>query len=199
MSQSCVIAFIWMSLDLTDDESTLVQVMAWYHQATRHYLRQYWPRSMSPFGVTRPQWVNSQKFSKTFNPCDSEFFLENNEYIFDILHNFLDADLLQTVEIQSHGKPEYPQYTQSISWLLMTWRLMEPGHQQAHGTCIDLAVQWYSGFSTRKINTSRPEQNGCRLQTFSNNFFSVQNFWFRLQFHWCVFCSVAIDNLSSLV
>ena len=54
---SCEIALIWMSLDLTDDQSTLVQVMAWCREATSHYLRQCWPRSMSPCGVTRPQWV----------------------------------------------------------------------------------------------------------------------------------------------
>ena len=49
-----------MPLDLTDDNSTLVQVMAWCRQATSHYLSQCWPRSMSPNGVTRPQWVNLQ-------------------------------------------------------------------------------------------------------------------------------------------
>ena len=53
------IALRWTPLDLTDCKSTLVQVMAWCRQATRHYLSQYWPRSMSPNGVTRPQWVNS--------------------------------------------------------------------------------------------------------------------------------------------
>ena len=52
------IALRWMPLDLTDDKSTLVQVMAWCRQATIHYLSQCWPRSMSPNGVTRPQWVN---------------------------------------------------------------------------------------------------------------------------------------------
>ena len=50
-------ALRWMSLDLIDDKSTLVQVMAWCRQATSHYLSQCWPRSMSPYGVTRPQWV----------------------------------------------------------------------------------------------------------------------------------------------
>ena len=49
-----------MPQDLTDDKSTLVQVMAWCHQATSHYLNQCWPRSPRPYGVTRPQWVNSQ-------------------------------------------------------------------------------------------------------------------------------------------
>ena len=48
---SCEIALIWMSLDFTDDQSTLVQ-------APSHYLSQCWPRSMSPNGVTSPQWVN---------------------------------------------------------------------------------------------------------------------------------------------
>ena len=42
------IALRWMPLDLTDDKSTLVQVMAWCRQATSHYLSQCWPRSMSP-------------------------------------------------------------------------------------------------------------------------------------------------------
>ena len=52
------IALRWMPLDLTADKSTLVLVMAWCRQATSHYLSQYWPRSMLPNGVTRPQWVN---------------------------------------------------------------------------------------------------------------------------------------------
>ena len=57
---SCEIALIWMSLDFTDDQSTLVQVMAWCRQQTSHYLSQCWPRSLSPYGVTRPQWVNGE-------------------------------------------------------------------------------------------------------------------------------------------
>ena len=47
-----------MPWDLTDYESTLVQVMAWCRQATSHYLSQGWPRSVSPYDVTRAQWVN---------------------------------------------------------------------------------------------------------------------------------------------
>ena len=61
---SCEIALDWMSLDLTEDKSTLVQVMAWCRQATSHYLSQCWPRSVSPYGVTRPQWVNSLRLSQ---------------------------------------------------------------------------------------------------------------------------------------
>ena len=43
---------------LTDGKSTLVQVMAWCRQAASHYLSQCWPRSLSPYGISRPQWVN---------------------------------------------------------------------------------------------------------------------------------------------
>ena len=41
-----------MSLDFTDDQSTLLPVMAWCRQATSHYLSWCWPRSLSPYGVT---------------------------------------------------------------------------------------------------------------------------------------------------
>ena len=56
-SISCKIVLKWMPMDLTDGKSTLVQVMAWCRQATSHYLSQCWPRSLSPYGVIRPQWV----------------------------------------------------------------------------------------------------------------------------------------------
>ena len=58
-SISYEIALRWMPLALTDNKSTVVQVMAWCRQATRHFLSQCWHRSMSPNGVTRPQWVKN--------------------------------------------------------------------------------------------------------------------------------------------
>ena len=54
----CQIALRWMSEDFTDDKSTLCQVLAWCRQARSHYLSQCWPRSILPYGVTRPQWVS---------------------------------------------------------------------------------------------------------------------------------------------
>ena len=38
--------------------------MAWCHQATSHYLSQCWPRSLSPYGVTRSQWVKSNRWGQ---------------------------------------------------------------------------------------------------------------------------------------
>ena len=51
-------ALRWMPWDLTDDKSTFAQVMAWCLQAMSYYLSQCWSSSMSPYGLTRPQWVN---------------------------------------------------------------------------------------------------------------------------------------------
>ena len=59
LNLSCETARMWLSLNLSDDKSTLVQVMAWCHQATSHYLSHCWPRSMSKYGISRPQWVHT--------------------------------------------------------------------------------------------------------------------------------------------
>ena len=55
---TCKIPLRWLSLDLTDDESTLVHVMTWCRQATSHYMKQWWSSFKSPYGVIRQQWVN---------------------------------------------------------------------------------------------------------------------------------------------
>ena len=47
----------WMPQNLTDDKSTLVQVMAWCRLATSHYPNQCWFSSLSLYGVTRHQRV----------------------------------------------------------------------------------------------------------------------------------------------
>ena len=54
----CEIALRWMPQNLTIEKSILIQVMALCHQTTSLYLSQFWPRSVSPYGITRPQWVN---------------------------------------------------------------------------------------------------------------------------------------------
>ena len=46
--------------------------MAWFRQVTSHYLRQYWPSSMSPYGVTKwslnvlGAWVRARAGIDTF-------------------------------------------------------------------------------------------------------------------------------------
>ena len=69
---SCEIALIWMSLDFTDDQLTLVQVLAWCHQATSHYLNQCWPRfqchlaSLGPNELI-PAWINNYIYYKMWD------------------------------------------------------------------------------------------------------------------------------------
>ena len=59
LNASCKVVVMWMPLNSSDGKSTLVQVMPWCYQAPSHYLRQCWHRSMSPYGITTPQLVNS--------------------------------------------------------------------------------------------------------------------------------------------
>ena len=54
----CEIAVRWTPQELPSEKSTLVQVLAWCHQAPSHYLSQCWPKFMSPYPITGPQWVS---------------------------------------------------------------------------------------------------------------------------------------------
>ena len=51
----------------------IVLVMAWWRQATSHYLNKCWPSSIAPYGVTRTKWVN------TLRPREIHF-----QYAFDV-------------------------------------------------------------------------------------------------------------------
>ena len=52
---STEICLWWVPQNPINDKSTLFQVMYWCCQATSHYLSQRWPRSMSPYGIIKPQ------------------------------------------------------------------------------------------------------------------------------------------------
>ena len=68
-----------MPLDLIENKSALIQVMAWFHQPTSCLLPlsmlNCWPRFMSPYGVSRPQWVNSHTQKSTEKEIHSKFVL----------------------------------------------------------------------------------------------------------------------------
>ena len=63
---SCAIVLSDITDNITDNKSTLVQVMAWCRQATSHYLSQCWPRLLSPYDITRPQWVKDINYLVTY-------------------------------------------------------------------------------------------------------------------------------------
>ena len=56
-----------MILKLTDGQSTSVKAIAWCHQASSNYLKQRWLSSMTPYDVTRPQWVTWVTQSKAIH------------------------------------------------------------------------------------------------------------------------------------
>ena len=59
--------------------------MAWCHQATCHYQSQCWPRSVSPYGITRPQWVKWHVVNSLSNALS---------WLRKFVHNFVPIVLL---------------------------------------------------------------------------------------------------------
>ena len=133
------LALRWMSLDLNDDKSTLVQVMAWCRQATSRYLSQCWPRSLSPYDVTGPQWVN---------PCCAEISWGNSyECIFEFFNNFSSLKYLKSFLMEDINLPIW--HTQyHCGW----W----PGNARRQGISshgIGLFIPEYSSFHIKRVNS----------------------------------------------
>ena len=144
------IAWRWFSLDLTSDESTLVQVMAWCHQATSHYLIQCWPSSMS-YGVTGPEWFEATSLaifdasiegeavnlsiSKLQDPCkphnkknDMEWGQNNNLYSYSWWHH--DMEMLFTSLALCEGIPWWFYIHYHIQALILIILLKKPSSCQ---------------------------------------------------------------------
>ena len=100
-SSSCEIVLRWMLLDLTDDKSTLVQVMAWCRQAASHYLSQCWPRSMSPYGDTRPQWVNAVQYTLQWHNNELDG-VSNHQPHYCLLNHLFKAQIKENIKAPSH-------------------------------------------------------------------------------------------------
>ena len=73
-----------MSMDLTDDKSTLVQVMAWCCQATSHYLNQC--HNVDPDRCHHlASLPHNELILSFYNPRDAAWELEENAFQ-DLLH-----------------------------------------------------------------------------------------------------------------
>ena len=95
-----------MPWDIADDESTLVQLMAWCRQATSHYLNQCWPRSMWSYGITRPLRLAKNNFTGALAELKVNFL--NKIGIWWALNytpciDCLSSQSLTTVIERSHG------------------------------------------------------------------------------------------------
>ena len=92
LSNSCETALRSMPQNPSDDKSTLVQVMAWCRQAASHYLSQCCPKSLSPYGVTRPQWVKLEATLKRLKLFKGKFVCALCIYCSYIFHT---SDILK--------------------------------------------------------------------------------------------------------
>ena len=86
-------------------------------------IRAYLPMLL-PWAVLPANWKSTHSFNK---PLRAKFF-QGNIYLhsMSLLHN----DMAQVVEILPRVRQEVTYPTYQISWLLMSWRHKEPGHQQ---------------------------------------------------------------------
>ena len=78
-----------MPQNLTDDKSTLVQVMAWCRQAPSHYLSQCWPRSLRHLASLGPNELNlhfSTNYT-SFNVCVKYFVWNLKGYLWNFTQN----------------------------------------------------------------------------------------------------------------
>ena len=185
---SCELALRWMSLDLTDDKSTLVQVMAWCRQATSHYLSQCWPRFLSPYGITRPQWV---KFTGCIDYCSTRHWWVTHvsSYLFKAI----------SIGVGKCGKI-------SNWWLLckhmihediMTLRYFQHywpivGYHQSPVVSSHKEPIIHS-FVGVFVNSSPPGQNGRHFADDISDAFSwMKSFLFLLKCHWSLFLRVQL-------
>ena len=88
--------------------------MPWCCQATSHYLSQCWSRSLSPYGVTRPQWVKFDCIDHCELILSSLGAILISVYILQMPWHHLVA--AEQWDILSHGINIYlPQSTISLS------------------------------------------------------------------------------------
>ena len=73
-----------------------------------------------PTHITRPQWVH---------PLRARFFREDKNIYLHFM-SILHIDITQAIEILPQARQELIYSTKSISWVMMSWRCKEPGHQQ---------------------------------------------------------------------
>ena len=76
-----------------------------------------------------PHWCPLMRKAVSFNPLRAKFVAENINIYLHFM-SFLHTNKTQVVEIPPRVKPGPAYFTQSISWLLISWRRKEPGHQQ---------------------------------------------------------------------
>ena len=99
-----------MSVNYADNKSTLVKIMAWYRQVTSHGLSRCSPSYVSPYGVTRLQWVNDRS-RECVKPTglQPESPLKSNQFsLIHITGTFNSLTLFQSGSLVFRTAVKYP-------------------------------------------------------------------------------------------
>ena len=91
--------------------------MAWCHQATCHYMEQCWLRSMRPYDITGPQWVNTLRLRQNVPHFPDDIF----KYI------FLNENVWISIKISLKFVPKVPINDIPALVQIMAWR--RPGNK----------------------------------------------------------------------
>ena len=136
---------MWMSLDFTDDQSRLVQVMAWCRQAPSHCLSQCWPRSLSPYGATRPQWVKYKPNWHAFITLGHYAMGYFTLHIDGLLQNCIISSVLAMEILQSSTKPLMCCRELTCHWCWGVIAITPIGQQAISRTNADILLIGYFG------------------------------------------------------
>ena len=109
----------------------MVQATAWCPQATSHYMSQCLPRSLAPYGVTRPQWVNldiANHLSHVVWICPGDGLVPIGQQTFNRTHDDKDKMLKKWLHcINSNWK--YVEYCNKkctqVVWLIFLYETVD--------------------------------------------------------------------------
>ena len=183
--------------------------MAWCRQATSHYLSQCWPRSLSPYDITRPQWVNIEHLLLYIKHCPSDICWHTlpdvDQHGWLLCNQTVENRLLITLPHSCYHlhfywfkkNPLFSDHFYFISPVLygskVVWCMWveHNGIQFDHDTFI---------ITCQQINTLRPRQNGRHFpDDILKWIFLNENIWISIKIALKFVPSGSINNIPALV
>ena len=177
-----------MSLGFTDN-STLVQVVAWYSQAASHYLNHCWPRSMLSYGITRPQCVKQISVtcrSWIINWISEIYFTHIYIYI-HTLHHDMEYNTYTVVMYIHYSDVIMIMLVSQITSLVIVYSTVYSGtDQRKHQSSASLA--FVRGIHQWLVNSSHKGPVTLKMFPFDDAIMNVYTTW--LCSHW-ILCTGA--------
>ena len=123
-----------------------VQVTAWYHQVTSHYLSQCWPSSGTSYGVTMPQWVKKMSlyiYQIQWGRICPETISEESFGVWSLIHCGLVVPygIIEFVNIGS-GNDLLLDSTKPLPEAMWTNQLCHSPDKKNHKKCLILICVW---------------------------------------------------------